>query len=56
MKLWELLLPNWAFFGDRVRALQDRARLKYWALRIALAILAALAILIFGIQQHPQLH
>jgi hypothetical protein len=54
-KFWDLLLPNWAF-RYRTQTLDRETRVKYWAIRIALTILAVLAILLFGIQQHPLLH
>ena len=51
----DLLLPNRAF-RHRMQTLDRDTRMKYWAIRIALAILAVLAILFFRIQQHPLLH
>ena len=51
----DLFLPNKAFH----RRTQGRARgsrLKYWAIRTAIAVLALLIIILFKIQQHPQLH
>jgi hypothetical protein len=52
---WDLLLPNWAF-RHRMQTLDRETRMKYWAIRIALAIVGVLAILFFGIRQHPVLH
>jgi hypothetical protein len=52
--LLNLFLPNRAFRRE-ASGLDKHSRRTYWALRIALAILAFLVILYFGIQQHPQL-
>lgn len=42
---------------DRIHSLPDRrSRRIYWVVRIAIVLLGLLAILLFGIQQHPQLH
>ena len=47
------MLPNRAW-RQRLQA-EGRDRLKYWALRIALAILLIAIVLLFNIQQHPAL-
>ena len=53
--LLDTMLPTRAF-NQRVSALPDRrSRLKYWALRIALAIVALAVLSLFGIIQHRQL-
>jgi hypothetical protein len=48
------MLPNRAW-RQRLQTAESRDRLKYWALRIALALLLIAVFLLFNIQQHPAL-
>jgi hypothetical protein len=52
--LLDTMLPNRAW-NQRVRAAGFETRLKYWALRLSLAILVIALMYFFGIHQHQEL-